>query len=199
MVKVIALSGPVASGKSTIMEAVYKRLSKTHTVHIIREYIDALSDSNDKLTAYLNGQLSAYAFQSYILDYFELASKLNTDYDYVLVERCPLEGLQFFAKLDVKNGRMTLDEYLLLIMRAKGMTFYPDPSTTKNILKIHTDERSPEEVCDIAYEHIDNVDVIQLKVKPETIKQRIRQRGRQCEIDAYTDEYLKYMCKKYYR
>ena len=198
MVKVIALSGPVAAGKSTLLQALYNKLSETHRVYVIREYIDVLPDANDKLTDYLNGKISAYEFQNYILDYYERSSWLINEYDYVLVERCPIEGLMFFAKLDVNKGRMSLDEYLTLIMRAKGMTFYPDPSTSKNRLVVHTDERTPDDILDIVYGHIDSIDIVQLKVKPETIKQRIIQRGRQCEIEAYSDDYLKYMCKHYY-
>lgn len=204
MVKVIALSGPVAAGKSTLLQALYNRLSDTYRVYIIREYIDVLPDANDKLTDYLNGKISAYDFQNYILDYYEHSSWLINDYDYVLVERCPVEGLMFFAKLDVNKGRMSLDEYLTLIMRAKCMTFYPDPSTgvseptSKNRLTIHTDDKTPDEITDIVYGHIDTIDIVQLKVKPETIKHRIIQRGRECEIDAYSDDYLKYMCKHYY-
>ena len=197
MVKVIAFSGPVASGKSTIMEAVYKRLSSSHTVHIIREYIDALPDANDKLTAYLNGQLSAYAFQNYILDYFDASSKLINDYDYVLCERCPLEGLKFFARLDVKNKRMTEDEYKKLIDRATSLTFYPNPSDAK-IMSIDTDLLTPSDITDEIISYVDEVDIVQLKANPTTIKERIRQRGRQCEIDAYSDEYLKFMCDMYF-
>ena len=174
MVKVIALSGPVAAGKSTLLQALYNKLSETYRVYVIREYIDVLPDANDKLTDYLNGKISAYEFQNYILDYYERSSWLINEYDYVLVERCPIEGLQFFAKLDVNKGRMSLDEYLTLIMRAKGMTFYPDPSTSKNRLVVHTDERTPADILDIVYGHIDNIDIVQLKVKPETIKQTQR-------------------------
>ena len=199
MVRVIAFSGPVASGKSTILESIYKILSVSHSVHIIREYIDALSDANDKLTAYLNNQLSAYAFQNYILDYFDASSKLDNEYDYVLVERCPMEGLKFFARLDVKNKRMTEDEYQKLIDRASLMSFYPNPDNCKNILKIDTDDMLPDGITGLVYDFINDVDIIQLIAKPMTIKQRIIQRGRIAEINAYDDKYLNYMCGMYYK
>ena len=47
--------------------------------------------------------MSAYDFQHYVLDYFErVADELkNSSYDFVFVERLPVEGIQFFAKLDL--------------------------------------------------------------------------------------------------
>ena len=198
MPKVIALSGVVGSGKSTVLESLYKKLSKTHTVYAIREYIDVLADSNDKLTAYLNGQLSAYRFQDYILDYFETSSYLINDYDYILVERCPLEGLRFFAKLDVKNGRMTSEEYKVLIQKAKSMTFYPNPSEAK-IISIDTDLMTVEDITNEIISYINEIDIVQLRANPDTVKRRIKERGRQCEIDSYTDDYLKFMCQEYFQ
>ena len=199
--KVICIDGCVGCGKTTLINTLYEMLSKRYKVHVIHEYIDVLSDAQQKLTDYLSGVITASEFQRYILNYYASNTYLINDYDYVLVERIPIVGLQFFGKLDVKNKRLTIDEYNELVTYAKRLTFYPDPTDSKcNTISICTDYMDPSTVADLSYQLItDNVtDVIMLTATAPTIKQRIIQRGRQCEIEAYTDEYIQYMCQEYY-
>ena len=199
--KVICIDGSVACGKSTLIDNLYKMLSKCYKVYVIHEYIDVLPDAQQKLTDYLTGVITAYTFQRYILDYYASMCKLNAEYDYILVERIPIVGLQFFGNLDVKNNRLSVNKYNELIMYAKSLTFYPNPveACCKTMI-ICTDNTAPSTIAEFAYDLIthDITDVIMLTASAATIKQRIKQRGRQCEITAYSDEYIQYMVDNYY-
>ena len=198
MCRVICLSGPVAAGKSSVLESLARVLSKSNSVYVIREYIDVLPDANDKLRAYLSGQLSAYDFQNYILDYYEVNSRVLEPYDYILCERCPTEGVEFFAKLDLDRQRMTKDEYKQLVDRAKSLTFYPSPARQAKIKRIYTDNFSIQELTAEILLTINDYHIVQLLANPETIKNRIISRGRQAEIEAYSDEYISYMVSTYF-
>ena len=144
MPRVIALNGPVGAGKTTILN-----LLKLHlpNCYIIPEYFEALDDAEDRLKANLEGRMPAFDFQNYILDYFEsVANELkNSSYNYIIVERSPVEGIEFFAKLDVINERMSLTQYDYLLNRARSLTFYPNPFEDESI-SIHTDNLLPNQI-----------------------------------------------------
>ena len=193
--KVIGIYGTVGSGKSTLLEEIKSSIPNSY---VIPEYIDALDDAENKLKAYLEGSMPAYDFQQYVLDYFESVSEelKNSHYDFIFVERLPVEGIQFFAKLDLNNKRITNEEYEELLKRAKSMTFYPDPSTEKSIT-IKTDLLSPFQISQLALNYIQTVRIIKLKASLNTIKERIIKRGRSCELEHYSDDYLKFMIETY--
>ena len=179
--KVIGIYGAVGCGKSTLLEEIKSRIPNSY---VIPEYIDALDDAENKLKAYLEGSMPAYDFQQYILDYFESVSEQlkNSYYDFVFVERLPVEGIQFFAKLDLMNNKLTNEQYETLLNRAKSLTFYPDPSKEKSIT-IKTDLLSPFQISQMALNHIQDVSIIKLKASLDTIKERIIKRGRSCELE----------------
>ena len=94
---------------------------------------------------YLDGYYPAFMFQNYILDYFESVVKTLQDssYDYIFVERCPVEGILFFAKLDLDNGRLTLPQYEYLLHRSQSLTFYPNPLTC-DYVSFNTDNKTED-------------------------------------------------------
>ena len=201
MVKVIGIYGPVGSGKSTLLEELKSYIPNSY---IIPEYIDKLPDAETKLKMYLEGNISAFEFQQYVLDYFEqTANELQTSsYDFIFVERLPVEGIQFFAKLDLLNGRITSEQYDELLERAKSLSFYPDPSDATEqprTTTIKTDYLSPHQISQKAILHLQtsNIRIIKLKANLQTLKDRIIRRGRECEIEHYSDDYLKTMIEKY--
>ena len=195
--RVIALHGPVACGKSTLLNELKRALPYSY---VIPEYIDSLDDAHDKLNEYLNGRISAYSFQDYILNYFEsMANKLkDSTYDYILVERTPIEGILFFAHLDLINNRMTEQQYNQLLQRAQSMTFYPNPSLA-NSITINTDYMEPYQILHLVLSMLTDFDfdVIKLRASFTTIKDRIKKRARPCELEHYTDDYLKTMIETY--
>ena len=195
MPQVIALNGPVGSGKTTLLNELKTRLPNCY---IIPEYIDILPDAEIKLNNYLKGSMSAFLFQDYILDYFEsMANKYKSSlYDYILVERTPVEGIVFFAKLDLINNRLSQNQYNYLLERAQSLTFYPNP-LNDNALTIHTDNITPDQLTQLITSSISIINVIKLRASLPTIKQRIQQRGRICELEHYTDDYLKTMIEAY--
>ena len=193
--RVIGIYGAVGSGKSTLLEELKASIPNCY---VIPEYIDALDDAENKLKEYLDGSMSAYDFQQYVLDYFEMvADELkNSYYDFVFVERLPVEGIQFFAKLDLTNKRITNEQYKALLKRAQSLTFYPNPTIEPSIT-IKTDLLSPFQISQLALNYLRTHRIIKLKASLETIKERIVRRGRSCEIEHYTEDYLKFMIETY--
>ena len=195
MPKVICLYGAVGTGKTTLLNGLNLFLPNCY---IVPEYIDALDDAKTKLQLYLEGSYSAFAFQDYILDYFEqVANRLKSStYDYILVERCPVEGILFFAKLDVLNHRLTQAQYNYLLNRSQSLTFYPNPLKDRTAV-IYTDDMLPYQITQYALSLLPNVNIIKLRASIPTIKKRIQQRGRACELEHYSDEYIKTMVESY--
>ena len=195
MPRVICFHGPVGCGKTTLLNVLKDWLINCY---VVPEYIDALDDAKTKLQQYLDGTYSAFEFQNYILDYFELVanSLVLSTYDYILVERCPVEGILFFAKLDLINGRLTQEQYDQLLERSQSLTFYPNP-LKDDFVSIHTDNISPCQIAECVFGLIPQFKLIKLKASIGTIKRRIQRRGRACELEHYTDEYLKTMIETY--
>ena len=197
MPRVIALNGPVGVGKTTLLNELSNQLSNSY---VIPEYIDVLDDAQQLLHDYLEGILPAYDFQDYILDYYESVanSLINSSYDYILVERSPVEGIVFFAKLDLDNNRLTQTQYNLLLQRAQLMSFYPNPLKDESIT-LFTDNLTSSQLTEFIEPWLSNISVIKLRASLFTIRSRIHERGRLCEIEHYTDDYLKRMIESYYR
>ena len=62
---------------------------------------------------------------------------------------------------------------------------------------INTDNMLPYQLVQRVLNGLPDVSIIKLRASIETIKNRIQQRGRACEIEHYTDEYLKTMVESY--
>ena len=195
MPRVICLYGAVGCGKTTLLNELKRYLPNCY---VVPEYIDALDDAKTKLQQYLEGNYSAFKFQNYILDYFERVAKSleHSSYDYVLVERCPVEGILFFAKLDLINRRLTQAQYDYLLNRSQSLTVFPNP-LTDDFATIHTDDKTAYQLAQQTLALIPNVSLIKLRASLDTIKSRIQQRGRACELEHYSDEYLKMMVECY--
>ena len=195
--RVIVLNGPVGVGKTTLLNELKQALPNCFVVY---EYIDILDDAETKLKLYLEGSITAVDFQDCILDYYELVAKKlkDSNYDYILVERSPVEGIVFFAKLDLLNHRLTQAQYDYLFQRAQSLNFYPN-SLTDNAITISTEYIPPNQLTQLIITMLSDFDIgiIKLRASLPTLKQRIQQRGRLCEIEHYTDNYLKTMIQAY--
>ena len=103
---VITLNGPLRVDKTTLLNELAKLLPNSY---IIPEYIDVLEDVDYRLNDYLEGLMPSYNFQDYILEcYDSMTYKLIiSHYDYIFVERSPVEGILFFAKLELDGNRHT--------------------------------------------------------------------------------------------
>jgi len=197
MPRVIALNGPVGCGKTTLLNELSQQLPN---VYVIPEYYDVLNDAHDRLNDYLEGIYPAYDFQDYILDYFDsVANQLaNSSYDYIFVERSPVEGILFFAKHDLDTNRLTQAQYNLLLQRAQLMSFYPNPLDNDNAITLFTDNLSPSQLVQFIIPLLSRIRTIKLRASLFTLRNRIHQRGRMCEIDHYNDEYMRSMINSYY-
>ena len=198
MPRVIALNGPVASGKTTLLNELSNLLPNSY---VIPEYYDALDDAHDRLNDYLEGVYPAYDFQDYILDYFDtVANQLaNSSYDFIFVERSPVEGILFFAKHDLDTNRLTQAQYNLLLQRAQLMSFYPNPLDNDNAMTLFTDNLSAEQLAQFILPLLSRIRTIKLRASLFTLRYRIQQRGRLCEIEHYNDKYMREMIDSYYR
>lgn len=109
--KYVIISGNIGSGKTTLFNVLKDKLKGE--CHFIPEYIDGdAKRGQTMLNDYLKGNLSAYDFQDYILDYYKSAlAMMDNCYHPSIIERSPIEGIEVFAKNDVMNGRLTEEEY----------------------------------------------------------------------------------------
>ena len=87
---------------------------------------------------------------------------------------------------------MSNEQYEGLLERAKSLKFYPDPSMEKSFT-INTDILSPSQISGLALNFIQSYRIIKLKASMKTIKERIIKRGRPCELEHYSDDYLNFM------
>ena len=125
MPRVIVLNGAPGVGKTTLINELKTLLPNSYIIH---EYIDVLDDAQSNLNDYLEGFMTAFDFQDYILDYYESVANclFDSSYEYVLVERSPLEAIQVFAKLALNSNKLTQAQYNTLLQRAQSLTFYPN-------------------------------------------------------------------------
>ena len=80
--------------------------------------------------------------------------------------------------------------------RSQSLSFYPNP-LTDDFITINTDNKSPSDIAEQVDRLIPPIRLIKLRASLITIKQRIQERGRTCELEHYTDEYLKMMVESY--
>ena len=198
MPRVIVINGPVGCGKTSLLNELKTLLPNSY---IIPEYIDVLTDANTNLENYLNGYMTAFDFQDYILDYYESVANclFDSSFDFVFIERSPYEAIQVFAKLALLNDKLTQAQYDSLYQRAQLMSFYPNPSNNESIT-LCTDYMTPHELAQQVITTIndfDNIAIINLRASLPVLKNRIEKRGRECEIEHYTDDYLKSLISLY--
>ena len=197
----IVIDGPIGVGKSSVI----KLLSEKINALVIPEYIDE-SDGVKHLNEYLdNKHLYAYDFQAYILNHYReyIKGKNFSDYDYVIMERDPLRGVTFFARMDLNNSYISLAEYNSLFIRAIEVRTdikeavgdnYSDYTVTYD-----TSNRDINNIVNDIIENFLDADEIRLDATPKIIYDRINKRNREGEAEAYDMKYIKYMCQNYYR
>ena len=190
---ILSITGPIGSGKSTLIKSLKQHLSKTYKVITIPEYIDGDPIFGlEMLKRFINGSISSLTFQSYILDYYNNILK-DISSEIVLIEKLPYDSVYCFGSVAVKNKQLTQQEFDVLVNKLELLKL--DLPTYKSNLKVlNTDSLSNilNKSINIINEDLNNgitKRAIYLKCNLEVCKERIMLRNRSGE-DNYSPEYL---------
>ena len=116
---ILSITGPIGSGKSTLIKSLKQHLSKTYKVITIPEYIDGDPIFGlEMLKRFINGSISSLTFQSYILDYYSNIIKdilKDISSEIVLIEKLPYDSVYCFGSVAVKNKQLTQQEFDVLV------------------------------------------------------------------------------------
>lgn len=190
---ILSITGPIGSGKSTLIKSLKQYLSKTYKVITIPEYIDGDPIFGlEMLKRFINGSISSLTFQSYILDYYSNIIK-DISSEIVLIEKLPYDSVYCFGSVAVKNKQLTQQEFDVLVNKLELLKL--DLPTYKSNLKVlNTDSLSNilNKSINIINEDLSNgitKRAIYLKCNLEVCKERIMLRNRSGE-ENYSPEYL---------
>ena len=190
---ILSITGPIGSGKSTLIKSLKQYLSKTYKVITIPEYIDGDPIFGlEMLKRFINGSISSLTFQSYILDYYSNIIK-DISSEIVLIEKLPYDSVYCFGSVAVKNKQLTQQEFDVLVNKLELLKL--DLPTYKSNLKVlNTDSLSNilNKSINIINEDLNDgitKRAIYLKCNLEVCKERIMLRNRSGE-DKYSPEYL---------
>lgn len=127
----LVITGTVGVGKSTICEVLYNTLSPILNVKSYPEFINVKYNNVNVGTQIfemkVNNVISAFTFQSYILDIWDYLLKQNCynqsniNCNFNIFERLPEDSVRCFAKLSLENKDMTKYEYDNLIHKHKHL------------------------------------------------------------------------------
>lgn len=194
---ILSITGPIGSGKSTLIKSLKQYLSKTYKVITIPEYIDGDPIFGlEMLKRFINGSISSLTFQSYILDYYSNIIKdilKDISSEIVLIEKLPYDSVYCFGSVAVKNKQLTQQEFDVLVNKLELLKL--DLPTYKSNLKVlNTDSLSNilNKSINIINEDLNDgitKRAIYLKCNLEVCKERIMLRNRSGE-DKYSPEYL---------
>lgn len=205
---ILSISGPIGSGKSSLIKNLIKTFNKQYRIITIPEFIDGDPIFGlEMLNRFIENKISSMTFQYYILDYYErIISNLNTSQaDIILIEKLPYDSVKCFSKIAYQNSKLTELEYETLnkkLLKIEQLCNYlPNYLNDINILNI--DNKSQQEVLNDSINIIQNdikkniqKRVILLNCSLETCENHIIIRNRIGE-DKYSKEYLKTVVEFY--
>lgn len=203
----LVITGTVGVGKSTICEILYNTLSPILNVKSYPEFINVkynnVNVGTQMFEMKINNVISAFTFQSYILDIWDYLLKQNCynqsniNCNFNIFERLPEDSVKCFAKLSLENKDMTRYEYDNLIHKHKYLVSKYRLPNYKDFKAVNVENDRLYATCHkIIKRIIDDYDskiknrVIYLTVTDEKIyKQRILNRSRTGE-DSYNHRIL---------
>lgn len=197
---ILSITGPIGSGKSTLIKNLKQHLSKTYKVITIPEYIDGDPIFGlEMLKRFINGNISSLTFQSYILDYYNNILK-DISSEIVLIEKLPYDSVYCFGSVAVKNKQLTQQEFDVLVDKLKILKV-DLPTYNLNLKVLNTDSLNNilNKSINIVNEDLSKgitKRAIYLKCNLEVCKKRIMLRNRSGE-DNYSSEYLQQIINFY--
>ena len=192
----ISVCGCIGSGKTTLINKLREEFPNSA---FIPEYIDGDPEGKDKLQKYLKGEMDAFEFQNYILDYYrekyvELNHNSDPHLNYIFIERCPLEGIEIFARKDMEEGKISGREYYRLQQKAHCYChdWYPHPFKPDMVYTEFPDiDRVIYDLGQAMVQHPrERTFTIMLVPGVQVLNDNIHKRNREGEVDAYTKDFI---------
>ena len=207
----LIITGNIGAGKTTVIDYILERYNSYNICHY-KEYLDNSILASSMLKAKLNGELSNYIFQRYVIDSWKsrleinekLLLKNNNKNTIKIWERLPDDALICFSYLDFINNLISEDEfydlykYTKTINKQYNVNSYFDNINSENISIINANNKLDTVINDV--EKIINEDIsknqsfriIYLKTTPSISLSRIKHRGRAGENNYTLEQIIKY-------
>ena len=174
----IIIEGGIGAGKTTLL----KKLEKHYQFStVLYEYIET-DFGKTMLKKYFKEEITVATFQHYILNYWVNELEKVKRHNIVFMERGPLAGLAFCKEGDF--GKKEFDSFLNYMSTV--MTSFNITNLKFMVINSPVDEN---EVIKIINSSNDNL-VIFICASSETLMEHVKQRGREGETAAYTEDFL---------
>ena len=174
----IIIEGGIGAGKTTLL----KKLEKHYQFStVLYEYIET-DFGKTMLKKFFKEEITVATFQHYILNYWVNELEKVKRHNIVFMERGPLAGLAFCKEGDF--GKKEFDSFLNYMSTV--MTSFNITNLKFMVINSPVDEN---EVIKIINSSNDNL-VLFICASSETLMTHVKQRGREGETAAYTEEFL---------
>lgn len=211
----IVITGGVGVGKTTTINHLKNILTENKIKFVsIPEYLDASPIGADMLNNYLQGKISAFEFQEYIINYFDkyLSSIELTGDEIILFERVPDDTVTCFANIWNKQGKLSDLELFTLYQQTKALNekynlpSYFKESNNNDLIHMLMNTADTKKTALRIFEEIKNENystkqnktiIIGLYNTPTECLERVKNRGRDEETKNYTIETIKEFNKHY--
>lgn len=174
----IIIEGGIGAGKTTLL----KKLEKHYQFStVLYEYIET-DFGKTMLKKYFKEEITVATFQHYILNYWVNELEKVKRHNIVFMERGPLAGLAFCKEGDF--GKKEFDSFLNYMITV--MTSFNITNLKFMVINSPADEN---EVIKIINSSNDNL-VLFICASSETLMEHVKQRGREGETAAYSEDFL---------
>lgn len=174
----IIIEGGIGAGKTTLL----KKLEKHYQFStVLYEYIET-DFGKTMLKKYFKEEITVATFQHYILNYWVNELEKVKRHNIVFMERGPLAGLAFCKEGDF--GKKEFESFLNYM--ATVMTSFNITNLKFMVINSPVDEN---EVIKIINSSNDNL-VLFICASSETLMKHVKQRGREGETAAYSEDFL---------
>lgn len=190
----LVITGPIASGKSTLLSMLLKLFSD-FKVETFKEFINTDKEiGHIMLSRFINNKISDCTFQNYIMDEYN-NNNISDEYNICLFEKIPDDSIFCFSKFAYLNGNLTFNEYDSLVQKlAKTRCKFNLPVYSK-IIVLTEDQTIKEKLLSILEQIYYDINhnimerIFGLQISLEKEKEYIKKRNRNAE-ENYSDEYL---------
>lgn len=199
---ILSISGPIGSGKSSLIKNLIKTFNKQYKIITIPEFIDGDPIFGlEMLNRFIENKISSMTFQYYILDYYEriLTNIDISNIDIILIEKLPYDSVKCFSKIAYYNSKISESEFETLnkkLLEVEKLCEYL-PNYLNDMTVLNIDNKTQQEVLNNSIDIIrDDIKkniqkrIILLNCNLETCENHISIRNRIGE-DKYSTEYLK--------
>ena len=204
-----AVSGPIAAGKSTLLQILYSLFNKNKfKIGILPEYINSDPKiGSELLDRFIKKDITNATFQNYILDVYRNSYlQIDKDINILMMERVPDDAILIFANITNCNTPEDMNEQTLFALYNKMIDYdkkYGFPSYFNNETEYITYFGNIDDiiinVIDIIASDIKNnvkSRIIGLKADEKISVSRIKKRGRVEELN-YDINYLRQISHAY--